>query len=185
MTKFIVPRRFYFYIFGLFVLLGLSFLACDNGSTSTTIPIKVVEEKYRFNNGSWDDVDGNQIENAVSTIDKNSFTVTGGGVEISYLNVYTTDSNSFTNNPSWGNGSWAYLYDSTNKKIGIAIIWGESKYRTIFIGNKSILGYSDADTFNIILDDIQVIDNGAAQKYNPSSICKCNKLKQVGGYPPT
>jgi len=76
-----------------------------------------VEAKYQFSGGVWMNVDWEEIVGAVPTLDENTFTVTGGGVNISFTGVYTDGGGTGTLGFS---DQWAYLYDSSGK-IGFVI----------------------------------------------------------------
>jgi hypothetical protein len=81
---------------------------------------KTVEAKYRFSGGNWyafSGVSTSVVDGAVSTLGENTFTITGGGVSISYAGVYTAGGGTHNSN---NGGTWAYLYASTGK-IGIVL----------------------------------------------------------------
>jgi hypothetical protein len=84
--------------------------ATDGGTTAA--PTKVVEEKYRWSNGTWWS-EWPPVPGAVSEKKKNTFTVNGGGVNISYTGVYTEGD---------VGGNMAVLYDRNGTKIGIVVI---------------------------------------------------------------
>jgi hypothetical protein len=99
---------------------ALVLTGCPDPNNATAS--QTVEAKYRFSGGVWIEIDGvNQVfvEDAVSALGENSFTVTGGGVSIAYAGVYTAGGG--THNINDESGTWAYLYASTGK-IGIVYI---------------------------------------------------------------
>ena len=104
------PKKFA--VVAVALLAGLT--ACPNNETEPTEPTgPTVAEKYRFTTGFWF-IGSNEVSGAVPTLGESTFTVSGGGIDISYTNVYTK-----------GGGidpkgyPWAYLY-AGNVKIGQA-----------------------------------------------------------------
>jgi len=101
------PKKFAVVVVAIALLAGLT--ACPN---EPELAAPTVAEKYRFTGGDWDD--GNFVRN-VSTLGESTFTVSGGGIDISYTNVYTTGGGLIQDLDPW-----AYLY-SGNVKIGIVM----------------------------------------------------------------
>ena len=108
------PKKFAVVVVAIALLAGLT--ACPN---EPELAAPTVAEKYRFTGGDWDD--GNFVRN-VSTLGESTFTVSGGGIDISYTNVYTTGGGLMGDTDDW-----AYLY-SGNVKIGIVMTYGNSSW---------------------------------------------------------
>jgi hypothetical protein len=92
--------------------------------TCTYIP-KVVEAIYCFTNGQWYDSTSTIVPEAISALGENTFTVSGGGVNISYSGIYTEGGSIFIHEIYGIEVSWAYLYSGSNK-IGIVHAWKDS-----------------------------------------------------------
>ena len=144
----------------LLLVLFLSLTSCSNGSTDTADTPKVVEAKYRFSNGNWS-VLGIDQPGAVSALGENTFTVSGGGIGISYTGVYTEGGGILGD--AWpGPNTWAYLYDSSGK-IGFAAAYNDGSYFEVNLGVDQLeyildcIGDDPPDT-----DGMQNINNGQA-----------------------
>ena len=143
----------------LFVILfiTLAFMACGEDNINT----KVVNEKYLFSNGSWHNVTQELIPGAISELKESTFSISGGGVSISYIGVYTTDGGETLSNASVN--SWAYLYDNSGK-IGIVII-GNGNSIEVGLGktfiNNALINNGIGTEINI--NDMQDINNGFAR----------------------
>ena len=137
----------------------LAFAACgdkDSGDPSSP-DSKTVEAKYRFSGGDWFVNGTGYITGAKSKLDKNSFSVQGGGASISYTGVYTEGGGTVIGKP------WAYVYDADNIKIGF--VMGET-YTQLAIG-KTYCNYSYSSLFSdggqtLVTDDMQDDVNGEA-----------------------
>ena len=136
----------------------LAFAACgnkDSGDPSSPPGSKIVESKYRFSGGDWFVTGMGYITGAVSKLDKNSFSVQGGGVNISYTGVYTEGGGIVNGYP------WAYVYAGSVK---IGFVMGETSNQ-LAIGKTYCGGYSDYFTSNgetLVITDMQDDDNGEA-----------------------
>jgi hypothetical protein len=130
----------------------------------------VVEAKYRFE-GYWDVGDRVGVDGAIVVLDANTFTVTGGGVNISFTGVHTEGGGTY--DPDWwyiGAGTWAYLYTSSGK-IGIVAIISNGN-RMVGLGKSWLEGvrngtYYDAgrpafESMGYDTTDMQDTHNGLA-----------------------
>jgi hypothetical protein len=128
---------------------------------------KVVAPKYRFTGGYWRGFPnmtewsaGTTVNRAaVSALGETTLTVTGGGVNISYTGVYTTEVGvfQFSNNEEW---SIANLYDGSGK-IGLACVVDGTWYY-VFLGKScvdNVLNFTGKDTTGM-----QDVQNGQARK---------------------
>ena len=118
--------------------------------------IKIVEEKYRFSDGGWQN-EFQDVAGAVSELDETTLTVSGT-VSFSYSNVYTVEEGK----DSTGSAVWAYLYDNSGK-IGIVVLRKDGSI-DVYLGQTRVNGYKhyypDLDT-----SDMQNDRNGRAHKY--------------------
>ena len=137
----------------------LAFAACgnkDSGDPTSPPGSKTVEAKYRFSGGDWfDDDTSAYITEAVSKLDKNSFSVQGGGVNISYTGVYTEDCGTIAG------FTWAYVY-ADNVKIGLVLA---GTIIQLEIGKTScghLTGWFTDEGQTVDLSDMQDIINGEA-----------------------
>ena len=146
-------RCFIVIVFFWFII--ANFTACDNGTNKT------VDVKYQFT-GDWRNVDLEIIEGAISTLGENTFTVSGGGVNISFTGVHTVHGGSFLPE-QWGlENTWAYLYSGA-VKIGVVVA-------PIDGNNQAYIGYTfisrSMDVFiwanDIDVGGMQDTHNGAA-----------------------
>jgi hypothetical protein len=89
------------------------------------------------------------VVGAVSALDENAFTVTGGGVSIAYEGVYTAGGG--THNINDESGTWAYLYAATGK-IGIVIIFS-GEYVNVEIGKT----HTEKDMAAFIVQEVEFV----------------------------
>ena len=142
------------------------FMSCDGGDGLTTGG-RVVEYKYRGNNGVWQ-VDFNTIQGPVATLGENTLTVSGGGVNISYTGVYTQGGGILTPEQlgyTTDTATWAFLY-SNSQKIGIALVNNNNmRLRSIFLGKSNINMFSSLmqSPWGMDINDMQDTHNGSIQ----------------------
>jgi hypothetical protein len=118
---------------------------------SNVVENKVVEAIFRFSGGEWADANGVIVTGAVSTLGETTFKVTGGGVNISFTNVYTEYGEIS------GGDRWAYLYDGSGK---IGVVSYSSSERIAVIGKTLIEEMGTGGSINI--SGMQDTHNGIA-----------------------
>jgi hypothetical protein len=116
------------------------------------------EINYKFNNGEWYDSNVNKVTGAVSSLDANTFKVTGGGVSISYTNVHTEYGGIFEGN------KWAYLYDGSGK-IGFVLYTRTENLRLAVIGKTCADKFKTDWNMNINTTGMQNTQNGTTFEY--------------------
>jgi len=154
------------------VIISFGLIGCDDDSTSTGG--RVVEEKYRFVGGYWEDSHFGGSILAIASLGENTFTVSdqrdiGFGSEdisFSYTNVYTQGS--FVPPAIEGTVSGTYLY-SNSQKIGTVISISRNNtvsYIQVTLGERGNNNFNSAFSTNIITSDMQNEINGNAFWYS-------------------
>ena len=150
----------------LVIVMLIGFIGCDNGNGNGNSTITYeVDENFRFNNGGWTNWSGDSgvtISGATSTLTMNTFTVSGGGINISFSNVYTDGGGTFSEAQWTGGGSWAYLYEISGK-IGIVVKNNSDGAIYVPLGKETIISWFGS---NFDATGIQEIINGYAE-WNP------------------
>jgi hypothetical protein len=138
MTK----RIFGIGLLALVLIFGMAFTGCKNSTGGPPDdPPREVTAKYRFSDGLWYTPPNTIVNNALATLSATSFTVTGGGVNISYTDVYTTGGGS--GNEYGETFDWEYLYDSSGK-IGTVQSFNNVDMRVVNLGkdlNDGLISY--------------------------------------------
>jgi len=118
-----------------------------------------IKEKYRFANGSWWKYpESEEVVDAISELGESSFSVYGGGVNISYIGVYTLNGGLLSDWGASDDAEWAYLYNMDGK-IGIVVT--DSRYGIYAMFGKSMLNDFYSSTYSEwYLDDMQDLING-------------------------
>jgi hypothetical protein len=124
---------------------------------SNEVENKVVETIYRFSGGVWVDANGDIVTGAVSALGETTLKVTGGGVSISFANVYTEYGGMFEGNP------WAYLYDGSGK-IGFILYISTDNEWIAVVGKTSVDKFKTDLGMNINTDGMQNTRNGYVVK---------------------
>ena len=127
---------------------------------------KTVEAKYRFY-GEHVYRNNDHYIMAHTKLDKNSLTILGNGVNISYTDVYTQGGGLIEESLFSRKGDWTYLY-SGSVKIGYILTIYSTSYFEYGIGKticKNRLNQIGQDAITFITEDIQNAHNGIGHGY--------------------
>jgi hypothetical protein len=147
-------------------------ITAHTNTVKTSVAKAAVAELFRFDGGNWDKYEsGTQfsvtmlpIQGAVSALGENTFTITGGGVNVSFTNVYTAGGSGaggfyVSNGVELGKSSSVDLYDGFGR-IGIVIYADmySGDDRIIIALGKTLLTLTSSSNFNYT--DVQDRVNG-------------------------